>query len=196
MLWLGLLLGSSSLLVVSRLRGLVEYLPSLLGRLSLLCLLIQVNMGLHDVSQVIDLSTGAYCNDGVVSSELILVNIDLDDSTGLSEELQVLVVLSAHMLDEGAVNSYEYLFKRYLLSGSSHFLLRPAAYDDLSLIAVEGALLHLNADSILFGELADILAPRAKDECHNCIVYKDFPHNLKLVCNLGIILVLRCEQLF
>lgn len=178
------------------LRGLVEYLSNLLGGLSLLCLLIQVNMGLDDVSKVIDLSTGTDCNDRVVSSELILVDIDLDDSTGLSEELEVLIVLSAHMLDECAVDSNEYLFKRYLLSCCCHILLRAAAYNDFPLIPVEGALLHLDADSILFSELADILTAGAKYQCNNCIIHKDLSHYLELVGDLGIILVLRCEYFF
>lgn len=128
---------------------LVKDLPDLLRGLSLLGLLVKADVSLHNVPEVVDLGAGAHRNNRVAASKLVVVHVDLNDLAGLSEEIEVGVVSSAHVLNESAIDRDVHSLKRQLLSSSVHLLLRATADDDLSLISVEGALLKLDGHSIL-----------------------------------------------
>lgn len=132
----------------------------------LLILTVEVNVNFKNGSQVLNSPSGTDGDKWELTGLLILLIVQLQDTTLFVEEPEVLIVLPANVVNHISFNGNEMLFQLNLFNGSSHVFLCPARDCDLSEVRVGRTVGLFNEDANveLFWDLLYFWTSTANDK--------------------------------
>lgn len=115
-------------------------------------------MSMHHGSQVFQGGLRADSHHCEVPGARVSVHRKLSDAALFVEEVQVLIVVAAYVLNERSLNGQEDSLNAHLLNGCIYIFIRRARHGDASAVAAYRGSLHLNVDSVLVTNAANLCA--------------------------------------